>query len=128
MSEINLKLDGTEVSQLVFDFQITIFFSDSSSVGLECPFSISRVDGTDVLIDPEGPKSTLVPVLELHTLQVRNGVAIAGALILNFENGATLRCEPSEYYEAWSYSGPRKDPERIVSTPGGELGVWSWGR
>jgi Family of unknown function (DUF6188) len=47
----------------------------------------------------------------------------AGTLGISFADGATLRCDPDENYEAWEVVGG--DPQYlVVCMPGGELAVW----
>jgi hypothetical protein len=46
-----------------------------------------------------------------------------GVLTLAFSDGAMLRCDPSEDYEAWQVVGGK--PEYfVVCLPGGEVAVW----
>jgi len=47
----------------------------------------------------------------------------ADVLNLVFSNGASIRVEPDEAYQAWTVAGP--DGLLVVSMPGGELAVWS---
>lgn len=57
-----------------------------------------------------------------HTV-TESTVDEGGALSVAFEGGARLRVEPDPAYEAWNVSGPYG--ALVVSTPGGELAVWS---
>jgi hypothetical protein len=48
----------------------------------------------------------------------------AGTLTLSFRDGASLRCEPDERFEAWEVVGGY--PQNfVVCMPGGKLAVWS---
>jgi hypothetical protein len=54
---------------------------------------------------------------------VASASAKDGVLLFLFADGATLRCEPDESYEAWQVEGGH--PLRlIVCRAGGELSVW----
>jgi hypothetical protein len=46
-----------------------------------------------------------------------------GVLVLTFQGGPALRCDPSEEFEAWQVVGGK--PEfLVVCCPGGEIAVW----
>lgn len=122
---IDLALEATEVIQLRIDFQVSLVFSDLSSVSFGCPFILTRADGTEISIDPEGDKAALVEVLQLHTCAVTRGQVLGEMLFIEFDHGTTIRCFPDAQYEAWEYFGKDKNPERIISTPGGELSIWN---
>ncbi|GAA3589405.1 hypothetical protein GCM10022198_11600 [Klugiella xanthotipulae] len=125
MSSIDLNLSEAEVIQIRIDYQVTLIFSDSSSVVIECPFSLRGATGIEKIVDPAGKKNQLVEFLELHTSKVLRGYVSDSTLNLEFSNGSTLTCPPSLEYEAWSYFGTGKEPERIIATPGGELSIWN---
>jgi hypothetical protein len=46
-----------------------------------------------------------------------------GVLVLSFEDGRTLRCEPDVEFEAWQVVGGTPQ-NLVVCSPGGELAVW----
>lgn len=45
-----------------------------------------------------------------------------GTLIIAFEDGWRLRCDPDSSYEAWELRTPT---EYVVCKPGGGISVWS---
>ncbi len=47
----------------------------------------------------------------------------SGGLTVAFADGARLRIEPDEDYEAWTVTGPKGF--MVVCMPGGELAIWS---
>ncbi len=66
---------------------------------------------------------TLLPLSALVGRSVASASAVDSVLLLVFTDGATLRCEPDQRYEAWQVEGG--DQERlIVCLPGGQLSVW----
>jgi hypothetical protein len=76
--------------------------------------------GPSVCVGREGEP---LPVAGLVRRTVASAATAGGALMLTFVDGATLRCDPSEDYEAWQVVGG--SPEHlVVCMPGGELAVW----
>jgi hypothetical protein len=63
------------------------------------------------------------PLGSLVGLTVTATSTASDVLVLEFNDGSTLRCEPDPNYEAWQVVGG--DPQYlVVCSPGGELAVW----
>ncbi len=74
-----------------------------------------------VCVDNDGAP---LAVADLVGRAVASASTVGGTLMLTFTDGATLRCAPSEDYEAWQVVGG--SPENlVVCMPGGELAAWN---
>jgi hypothetical protein len=85
------------------------------------------------------PEPALYTDVGIYTYEDKNGVdrviasmvgnlvsdasTLDGTLVLSFDDGSVLRCEPDQQYEAWQVVGG--SPQYlVVCLPGGELAVW----
>jgi len=114
--QIPNSLVGCQVSQVTFDYQITLLLrhedvgSSASRIEarlvIETPFALRSRDGSVHELDPGTSRSGLAPVIDLFLATVANvSVEGRGTLTLEFHDGAKLTVPPSETYESWSLSG-----------------------
>lgn len=120
-----LNLRGVRVSRVSIDFRLTLTLNSGWEVALEAPARLSsgsvRTD-PGVLLTPE--TQDVAVALPLFGLTVLSAVAFkSGTLRMVFEEGTHLTCPTDASFEAWQITGP--GGWRIVSLPGGDLGVWS---
>jgi hypothetical protein len=117
--------------------QITRFCVDNEAVRVLClnmieisigePFTLITPDGRQRTLDPGGPAMDLAPVLQIVRQEIREGIAFKdGRLQLGFSDGSCIKVPPGADFEAWTLAGPGgADALKIVSTPGGDLTIWS---
>ena len=126
-----LPLGGCEVVQCRVDFGFTILVGDPAGafeVRVEQPFV--WVGGADaeapISIDVASDPTAAAPALACRGKPILETTAFKdGRLELLFGDGLALRVPPGEDFEPWTVAGP--DGLRVVSAPGGELGIWSPG-
>lgn len=121
---LDLPVRGLAVSRCCIDQALLLeFFSKQIEVlvRIEGAFRLRR-SGEVVLLNAEDPQS-LGPALALLEQRVDTAQAQArGSLLLQFEDGTELEVDPDPDYEAWELTST--DGLRVVSTPGGGLGIW----
>lgn len=121
-----LPLDGQDVTQLRFDFAVTLMFEGGQILRIETPFTV-KSDGHSDLVNPEGGVSDIAPALALARTTVESGTAgTDGSLRMTFSNGFEISVPPGDEYESWQFSG--QSGLLVVSLPSGELGFWENGR
>ncbi len=131
MNELSRVVDGWQlhfndglVTQLKFDYAVTIDLGIYRAFRLESPFVFYSAGGTRHEIDPEGNPEEVAPCLLMNRATVRSAKArLDGRLEIDFKGGMRCLVPPGEAYEAWNYAGP--DGLLIVSIPGGDLTIWS---
>jgi hypothetical protein len=121
-----LQVTGLTVRQCRIDYAFTLVLEaeggGSFEIRIEQPFAVTS-QGTEHELDPEANPIDLAPALSLLHQDVTRVVAFKdGRLELTFDNDELLRVPASEDYEPWNVVGP--EGLRIVSLPGGELGIW----
>jgi Family of unknown function (DUF6188) len=70
-----------------------------------------------------GPQGEVLPMSDLVGRTVAATSTAGGSLRLTFTDGSTVRCDPSDEYEAWEVSGG-KPYFLVVCTPGGGVAVF----
>ncbi|GHD83119.1 hypothetical protein CLV85_2080 [Salinibacterium amurskyense] len=112
------------VTQLRFDFAVTLIFEEHFHVRMEGVIALSSdVGSSDSVIEVEGDVDQLVPLLRLKTATVREGLAFKdGRLELTFTDGSRLVAPAGQAYESWQLAGPHG--LLIVSVPDGGLTIW----
>jgi hypothetical protein len=121
-----LPLSGFRVIQLRLDYAFGMEIGDVDSV-----FSL-RLNITFELKDSEGVANYSVerlaeigPALRLFNSEIVDAKAFKnGRLEVTFSTNTTLSLEPDHQFEAWEVVSNRNGM-RVVSTPGGELAIWS---
>lgn len=117
------KVKRSELTQVTFDYAITISTQLGDTFRLGGPFTISSRDGEEAFVDPEKPGMSAVAVLTLlHVDVLTAGCDEDGTLVVTMDNGRTVRCEPLPEYEAWTAN--LASGALVVCTPGGELATW----
>jgi hypothetical protein len=121
-----LQVPGLTITQCRIDYAFTLVLEAergaSFEIRIEQPFSVWRQDAEHEL-DAEADPTDIAPALSLLHQGVTLAVAFKdGRLELTFDNGDLLRVPASEDYEPWNVVGP--EGLRIVSLPGGDLGIW----
>lgn len=120
-----LPMAGRQVSQCCIDYAFTLRCTDahgSVDVRIGEPFVLRTANETYVL-DPESDPTSMGPILSLLHLNVADAIAFKdGRLTLTFSDGSVLEVPVGRDYEPWELSGP--EGMRVVSLPGGELGIW----
>lgn len=110
------------VTQLRFDFAVTLIFEEHFHVRMEGVIVLSP-GGSGSVIEAEGDVDQLVPLLRLKTATVREGLAFKdGRLELTFTDGSRLVAPAGQAYESWQLAGPHG--LLIVSVPDGGLTIW----
>jgi Family of unknown function (DUF6188) len=86
-----------------------------------CPAPDLYADaGTPEVLGSDG---LTMPLAALVGRTVSTASADDGTLLLTFNDGSLLRCNPDPRYEAWEVVGG--DPQSlVVCLPGGELAIW----
>ena len=119
----SLEAGGETVSQVCLDYAVALRLQNEVTVRIEQSFSIFA--GRDhSTITPDGGTHQLCPALGLlRSVVSRFEMLDDGHLEISFGAGMRLLAPPHADFEAWEVSGP--DGFRVVSTPGGELSVWT---
>jgi hypothetical protein len=116
-------IQNAEVTQMKFDFSITLVFSTDVELRISQPFHLIGPQGTSFL-DPEEDAVLLSPCLEMTRARVTSvAVSPTGTLTLGFANSLILEVEASPDFEAWEWTAP--GGVLAVCRPGGELTTWS---
>lgn len=123
---MDLGLRGKRLQSMTREYTLVLQLSDAYAIAVSSPL-VAEFDGRSTRLSPEeDPDAAFTPIRQLigHTVETAI-VDPAGGLDVTFEGGARLHVEPDPAYEAWNVSGP--DGALVVSTPGGELAVWTAG-
>ena len=122
---MELELEGQRVTQESVDFAVSLRTDAGYEVRIETDFSMHTPNGDfDFSLGTSSLEPDKFPSLLQHT--VTSSVAEkSGGMVLGFDDGASLRVEPHEEYEAWTIAGPHG--KKIVCMPGGEVAVWADG-
>ncbi|MDK8173689.1 hypothetical protein HUN59_11485 [Curtobacterium sp. Csp2] len=124
VEEVPLCLVGETVDAIWIDHMIRLLFSSGATVGLECAFSFGATVDSRTIIDPDGDKAALAPILRLHTVAATKAAASGSTLNIEFADGSYLSAGPDPAFESWHYTGPETPPNRIIITPGGAPAIW----
>lgn len=84
--------------------------------------AILEEGGRSFSVLPQEP-ATLGAVLRLFRVVLSDVQIVQGTLVLSFQSGAALRVPADNEFEAWDIAA--EDRSRLLSTPGGEISVWS---
>jgi Family of unknown function (DUF6188) len=102
------NLSRLEVTQLRLDFQFHVHMWSLERdllVSFGAPFTFRSPTGEIHTFDPERSE-TLCPLLSLlHRSVATFAASSEGECVLQFEEGAELRSNPHEKYEAWESHG-----------------------
>ena len=95
------RFDDAPVTQLRFDFAVTLISLDDFNVRIEVPFRYRHKDA-ELTIDPE-VLSTAGTLLDLHHAQLqRVDVHRSGQLQVSFSSDRDLTVGPHPHYESFS--------------------------
>jgi hypothetical protein len=121
---MDLAIAGKKLLSEWVEYSAVLHFSDDYEARIESPFILTMA-GERYDISPDSdPQESFLPLEQLLRQTVTSAdVDESGVLSLAFGNGATIRVEPDDEYEAWTVAGP--DGYLIVSMPGGELAIWA---
>jgi hypothetical protein len=129
--EARVLLDGWRVDCCCIDQDVRLLFLypppevaelDTYELTLRTPFTVDD-GGRRYLLDPQGPRERLGPLLTVYDRVVETASVDAdGALTLTFIDGGILLTEPDLALEAWELVGPREN--RVVCLPRGDGVVW----
>ena len=117
---MNLKLAGQTLDQINFDFILQLSFSGGYGVQIESELRLETSNHRTAVRPGVGAPDHLTSLIGQAV-----SAALAedtGALDLRFTEGAHLRVEPDNDFEAWNLFGPQG--LKVVSLPGGGLSVW----
>jgi hypothetical protein len=118
-----LPLAGRVVSQVCFDFAVTLRF-ENVTIRIEQPFVLESQDGSRQVVEVGREGASVCRALDVLHLQVSEGWASEdGRLEVNYTNGLRLTVPDYYDYEPWQLNGP--GGLLIVSTPNGKLAIWS---
>jgi hypothetical protein len=120
--DMELGLQGQRVVHETAGYGITLLTDAGYEICIESDLSMRTPEGD---FDYSIGASILHPE-EIHSLLHQTVTSSeadgSGALILSFDDGATLKVEPNDDYEAWTLAGPHG--VKLVCMPGGELARW----
>jgi len=127
VEEVPLRLVGESVDAIWIDHMIKLVFSSGATVGLECAFTFGATADRHTIIDPDGDKAEIAPLLRLHSATATKARATGSILTIDFADGSYLSAGPDPAFESWHYTGPETPPNRIIIMPGGEPAIWLHG-
>jgi hypothetical protein len=122
----NIDVDGQQILLLNIDYAVTLHLHGKekyeTSIRLASPFRFLPAGSDPRRIDPEDAP-TVAPVLSLFGARTRTlTIGADSTLVLEFEDGARIECEPDPQYEAWEVNAPRL---KLIAMPrGGEPAVF----
>jgi uncharacterized protein DUF6188 len=120
---MELGLEGRTVTQAHAGFTVSLAMGADNEVRIETDFSLCTSDGDrHFSLGTESIDHAALDSL-LGQKVTSSVVAESGALFLAFSDGTSLRVEPHDTYEAWTFAGP--GGRKVVCMAGGELAVWS---
>ena len=123
--DVPLRLVGESVDAICVDHMVRLRFSSGATVGLECAFTFGATMDGRTVIDPDGDKAALAPLLRLHTVTATKAFVDGSVLTIKFADGAHLAAGPDPVFESWQYTGPETPPKnRIIIMPGGDPAIW----
>jgi hypothetical protein len=118
-----LPIVGAVVTQLRFDFAVTLTFDATFHLRVETAFPMAAQEGSRVVLDPETELPDMGSLLTLHQVTVSAAhTDAAGNIRIAFTGGRVLSCAPNSDFEAWTFTGPRG--LLYVCLPGGSLAIW----
>ncbi|WP_288467097.1 DUF6188 family protein [uncultured Curtobacterium sp.] len=126
VEDVPLRLVGESVDAIWVDHTVRLLFSRAATVGLECAFTFGATMGSRTVIDPDGDKAALAPLLRLHTVTVTGARAEGSTLTVESADGSSLSAGPAPAFESWHYTGPETPPNRIIM-PGSDSAIWVHG-
>ncbi len=120
----SLPLDnGSEVTQVRFDFAVSLLFEDGAVLRIENRFVLDGDHGRS-FIDPEAPGSLAANLAGLHkSLVTTTTIFQDGRLVLQFSTGETIEVPSHERYESWAFLGSASGVQ-LVCVPGGAIAAW----
>lgn len=124
MMIINLGFHGQSVISEDFGYTVALNLSGGYEIRIETDFSLHDSDGdlhVSPGVDPD-VNSGRLRALAGHTITT-SIAENSGVLRVDFGNGARLRVEPDDRFDAWTVAGP--NGMKVACMPGGELAVWS---
>lgn len=119
---MELGLEGRTVTQARAGFTVSLDLGADNEVRVETDFVMRTADGDRHF--SLGAESVDQAALDSLLGQEVTSAVVgeSGALFLAFGDGVSLRVEPHDVYEAWTFAGP--GGRKVVCMPGGELAVW----
>ncbi|RFA06820.1 hypothetical protein B7R21_18410 [Subtercola boreus] len=115
---------GQTVTQVLFDYAVTILFEGGQQLRLETAFQLGAARVQPVTVAPEVSLQAAASILGVLHSSVANAVLEeSGQLVLEFSSGETLTIGPDESYEAFTFNGSHG--ELLVALPGGGLTFFS---
>ncbi|BBH66685.1 hypothetical protein ACTI_33700 [Actinoplanes sp. OR16] len=115
---MDLGFAGREVVAQDFGYTVALTFSGGYEIRIETAFTLFESGrGREITPGEEGDAELVGRVVESAAGDDRGGLRI------DFGGGVRLIVPADDDFEAWTLAGP--DGLKVVSTPGGELSVWS---
>lgn len=127
VEDVPLRLVGESVDAIWVDHTVRLLFASAATVGLECAFTFGATMGSRTVIDPDGDKAALAPLLRLHTVTVTGARAEGSTLTVESADGSSLSAGAHPAFESWHYTGPETPPNRIIIMPGSDSAIWVHG-
>ncbi|WP_141915410.1 DUF6188 family protein [Klugiella xanthotipulae] len=124
LADIQRSLTGVLISKIEVDFRVTLVFLDHGSLALSCPFEIRLKDRSALTIDPEGPKTDLLPVLEFVNESIQEIMINHQGILLTASNGMKIRTYSDPDYESWKLSLNGPEGALVIALPGKDLAIW----
>jgi len=124
VQELLTSFNAAVVESINFDYAVTLVISCAGgniSVRLETPYQL--FDGQqDNFCDQNNVWSASRTLFLLRRQLSGARVSDRGQLILEFDDGARLLCEPDDAYEAWTFW--HENGQQVVCSAGGAVVVW----
>lgn len=122
---MELNLEGSEVTQVAFGFELVLLLWPEASIQVGGSFVIAGVESGSVHVaSPELAVAHAATLARLFGTTLTLSTISEGAeLCLQFSNGAILTVPPSREVEAFgmTLSG---SPSKVVCIAGGQLEIW----
>ncbi|MEU4694872.1 DUF6188 family protein [Actinoplanes sp. NPDC023714] len=115
---MDLGFAGQMVVAQDFGYTVALTFSGGYEIRIETAFTLADADRT-LEITPGGEDEV---ALVGRVVTSATGDELGG-LLIDFVGESRLTVPADAEFEAWTLAGP--DGLKVVSTPGGELSVWS---
>lgn len=121
-----LPVAGQQITRCCADYAaVLLLLENGVEFSIEAEFFLTLPTGQHHALNPEADNGlALAPILGTRRRNVAQGTAFKdGRLILDIDDGSRIEVPANHKYESWNLTGP--GGLMIVSTPGGDLSIWS---
>jgi hypothetical protein len=121
-----LPVAGQQITRCCADYAaVLLLLENGVEFSIEAEFLLILPTGQHHALNPEADYGlALAPILGTRRRNVAQGAAFKdGRLVLDIDDGSRIEVPADHKYESWNLTGP--GGLMIVSTPGGDLSIWS---